>query len=93
MNRRSLMLVGVFVLLLFLVSCLPQKPLTDEELEAELTKLTPEEREVLVKDLESGDGALAGQASARTIPSRVKNVPKIRIIDAINNLPVPVPEP
>jgi len=46
---------------MFLVSCAP--PLTDEELEAELAKLTPEEREQLLADLESKEsGALAGNA-------------------------------
>jgi len=38
--------------------------MTDEELEAELAKLTPEEREELVKHLEAKEsGALSGQAS------------------------------
>ena len=40
------------VLVLFLVSCVPQQ-VSEEELAAELAKLTPEEREALMKDLTS----------------------------------------
>jgi len=50
--------------------------MTDEELEAELAKLTPEEREQLLADLESKEGgALAGQASRAKYVSKVS--PKV----------------
>src|SRR3989344_234574 len=63
--RKILVISSVLVIFVFLVSCVPQQPLTDEELQAELTKLTPEERAELLKDLEGKeDGALAGQAVA-----------------------------
>ena len=79
---------------LFLVACVPQKPLTDEELKAELSKLTPEEREALLKDLESKEGgAFAGQA----IRSRYSKIspkaagrfaitPKTQVRSVIENL-------
>jgi len=55
---------------MFVVSCAP--PMTDEELEAELAKLTPEEREQLLADLESKEsGALAGQAVNYAIKTKV----------------------
>ncbi|MDO8511403.1 MAG: LamG-like jellyroll fold domain-containing protein [Nanoarchaeota archaeon] len=69
----------LFLLLLFslfLVSCAAQ--MTDEELEAELAKLTPEEREALLKDLENEKGAFAGQAIAK-YSSKLAGVPKERI--------------
>lgn len=66
--KKILVLGSLLVMFLFLVSCAPQEPLTDEELKAELAKLTPEEREELLKDLEAKEGgALAGQAYARKI--------------------------
>ncbi len=53
--------MSLLVMFMFLVSCAPQ--ITDEELEAELAKLTPEQREELLADLESkGNSAFAGQA-------------------------------
>ena len=65
------LLISVLLILIFLVSCAPQ--LTDEELEAELAKLTPEEREELLADLESKEsGALAGKGSA----DRLTTTPK-----------------
>lgn len=55
------LLISVLLILIVVVSCAPQ--MTDEELEAELAKLTPEEREELLADLEAKEGgALAGQA-------------------------------
>src|SRR3989344_932663 len=64
--RKILVISSLLVMFMFLVSCAPQQPLTDEELQAELAKLTPEERAELLKDLESKeDGALAGQAVAK----------------------------
>jgi len=69
--RKSMMLFSLFVIiLLFLVSCAPEKPLTDEELSAELSKLPPEELEaVTAKD----SGALAGKARVQlTDPNLIK---------------------
>ncbi|MBU0470514.1 MAG: carbohydrate binding domain-containing protein, partial [Nanoarchaeota archaeon] len=51
------------------VSCVPEQSLTDEEIKAELAKLTPEERDALLKDLENENGALAGQAMAKRFSS------------------------
>jgi|SRR3989344_1829674 len=59
--RKIFVAISLLIIFIFLVSCAP--PLTDEELQAELAKLTPEEREQLLADLESKEGgALAGQA-------------------------------
>lgn len=77
MRNKILLLISVFVIFMFLVSCVPQQQLTDEELKAELEKLTPEEREALVKDLESQkSGALSGQA-IRAKTYAVKISPKV----------------
>ncbi len=58
---KKTIVIGLLVLFMFLVSCAPQ--ITNEELEAELAKLTPEQREELLADLESkGNSAFAGQA-------------------------------
>src|SRR3989344_7785399 len=63
---KTSLLISVLLILIVVVSCAPQ--ITDEELEAELAKLTPEEREQLLADLESKEsGALAGQAVAKRI--------------------------
>lgn len=56
------MLISVMVTLLFLVSCAPEKPLTDEELQAELAKLSPEELEAVTAE---DKGALAGKATQK----------------------------
>ena len=65
--KKILVIGSLLVVILFLVSCAPQ--MTDEELEAELAKLTPEEREALIKDLETQEkGAFAGQAVAKYSP-------------------------
>jgi|SRR3989338_7344098 len=66
--RKLLVVCSLLIMLVFLVSCAPEAPLTDEELEAELAKLTPEEREQLLADLEAKDsGALAGKGYASAI--------------------------
>lgn len=85
MRNKILLLISVFVVLLLVVSCAP--PMTDEELEAELAKLTPEEREALVADLENKEGgALAGQAVSASIAAKYKistkvaTVPKAKVI-------------
>lgn len=50
---------SLIVVVVFLISCAPQ--MTDEELEAELSTLTPEEREELLADLEAKENVpLAG---------------------------------
>ncbi|MBU0470185.1 MAG: hypothetical protein KKA62_05675, partial [Nanoarchaeota archaeon] len=54
----------ILLIFLLVVSCVPEQSLTDEEIKAELAKLTPEERDALLKDLENENGALAGQAMA-----------------------------
>src|SRR3989344_5939653 len=60
--RKIILFISMLVMFTFLVSCAPQE-LTDEELEAELAKLTPEEQAELLNDLEAKEGgALAGQA-------------------------------
>ena len=71
---------------MFLVSCVPQQPLTDEELKAELSKLTPEERAQLLKDLDNKEGgAFAGQAIASKyrVSSRVRQTSTSRIKDVL----------
>ncbi|MEK6939394.1 MAG: hypothetical protein AABX31_01580 [Nanoarchaeota archaeon] len=92
--RKIFVISSLLVMFLFLVACVPQKPLTDEELKAELSKLTPEEREALLKDLESKEGgAFAGQA----IRSRYSKIspkaagrfaitPKTQVRSVIENL-------
>ena len=60
MKNKMLLLLSMIVVLLFVVSCAP-KELTDEELEAELSKLTPEELEVVTAE---DSGAFAGMAKA-----------------------------
>src|SRR3989344_4069232 len=63
MMKKLLILVSMLVMFLLIVSCAPQE-LTEEELDAELAKLTPEEKAALLEDLESTEGgALAGQVS------------------------------
>src|SRR3989344_8661003 len=68
--RKIILFISMLVMFTFLVSCAPQE-LTDEELEAELGKLTPEERAELLNDLEAKEsGALAGQASYRVFTEK-----------------------
>ncbi|HLD79367.1 MAG TPA: DUF4215 domain-containing protein [Candidatus Nanoarchaeia archaeon] len=84
--KKLLILVSMLVMFLLVVSCAPQE-LTDEELDAELAKLTPEERAELLADLEAKEsGALAGQASkeftakyARKISPKVLRVSTIKL--------------
>ena len=82
----------------FLISCAPQ--ITDEELEAELAKLTPEQREELLADLESkSNSAFAGQAvkvrqdsiSKYGISKAASTAPTTRIKTAVNKLLTQVP--
>lgn len=62
--RKIIVIMSLLVAFLLLAACAP-KPLTDEEVKAELTKLTPEQRQQLLKDLESDEsGAFVGQAVA-----------------------------
>lgn len=69
MRKKILVLFLFLVMFMFLVSCAPA--LTDKELEAELSKLTPEQREELLKDLEAKEsGALAGQAYAKSFAEK-----------------------
>jgi len=68
MMKKLLILVSMVVMFLLIVSCAPK--MSDEELEAELGKLSPEELEAVTAE---DDGALAGQASARlTDPNLIK---------------------
>ena len=61
--KKVLILISMFVMFLLVVSCAPQE-MTDEELQAELAKLTPEERAELLADLDAKEsGALAGQGT------------------------------
>ncbi|MBI4147207.1 hypothetical protein HY494_00990 [Candidatus Woesearchaeota archaeon] len=91
--RKRFLLLFLLVSILFLVSCVPQQ-ISDEELAAELAKLTPEEREALVKDLENEKGAFAGQAiKSAKYGATVAKAPVAQIKVAIKNLPVPVPNP
>ncbi len=86
---KKIIVISLLVIFMFLVSCAPQ--ITDEELEAELAKLTPEEREQLLKDLES-KSAFAGQAvkqKAATKYGLSKNATvasKAQITKAVNKL-------
>ena len=86
MKNKILWLVSVLVILLFLVSCVPQQ-VSDEELEAELAKLTPEQKEALVNDLENENGALAGQAIAAKYGATIAKIPAARVKDAITKAP------
>src|SRR3989344_5339394 len=74
--RKISLLISISLILIVVVSCAAQ--ITDEELEAELAKLTPEEREQLLKDLENEKGAFAGQAIAK-YSSKLAGVPKARV--------------
>ncbi len=87
------LLLSLLVFILFIVSCVPQQ-ISDEELQAELAKLTPKEREALMKDLENEKSALAGQAvRSAKYGATIAKVPAAQVKIAIKNLPVPVPEP
>ncbi|MBI4147265.1 DUF4215 domain-containing protein [Candidatus Woesearchaeota archaeon] len=59
MKNKILLLVSLFVILLFVVSCAPK--MSDEELQAELSKLSPEEREAVMAE---DSGTFAGMAKA-----------------------------
>ena len=59
MKNKSLFLISMFVILLFVVSCAPK--MSDEELQAELSKLSPEEREAVTSE---DSGTFAGMAKA-----------------------------
>ncbi len=81
---------------MFLVSCAPQ--ITNEELEAELAKLTPKQREELLADLESKEGsAFAGQAVRQEstikygISKAASMAPTTRIKTAVNKLSAQAP--
>src|SRR3989344_6973679 len=74
--RKISLLISISLILIVVVSCAAQ--ITDEELEAELAKLSPEEREQLLADLENEKGAFAGQAIAK-YSSKLAGVPKARI--------------
>ena len=60
MMKKLLILVSMVVMFLLIVSCAP-KELTDEELEAELSELTPGELEAVTAE---DSGAFAGMAKA-----------------------------
>src|SRR3989338_876332 len=83
----------VVLILIVVVSCAPQ--MTDEELEAELAKLTPEEREKLLADLESKEsGALAGQAYSAAVakyklPAKVATVSKAKVVLIAKKITLP----
>src|SRR3989338_4898894 len=65
--KNKVLLVSVIVTLLFLVSCAPK--MTDEELEPELSKLSPEELEAVTAE----DSALEGKARTKlTDPNLIK---------------------
>ncbi len=89
---------GLLLLSLLLTSCSLEEPISDQELEAELAKLTPEERQALLEELESQeDGALAGQASGTAnkykVPLKVTRASPVRVRTAINRIKVPPSEP
>jgi len=87
------LLISVVLILIVVVSCAPQ--MTDEELEAELAKLTPEEREELLADLESKEsGALAGQAYSAAVakyklPAKVATVSKAKVVLIAKKITLP----
>lgn len=64
---------------ILLVSCAP-----DPELEAELAKLSPEERQQILEEKESG--ALSGEASAQKYSSRIANANAAQIKAAMKKL-------
>ncbi|HLD79366.1 MAG TPA: YCF48-related protein [Candidatus Nanoarchaeia archaeon] len=67
MKTKILLLMSLAVVLLLVVSCAPK--MTDEELEAELSKLSPEELEEVTAE----DSALAGKARTKlTDPNLIK---------------------
>ncbi len=59
MKNKSLFLISMFVILLFVVSCAPK--MSDEELSVELSKLSPEELEAVTSE---DSGTFAGMAKA-----------------------------
>src|SRR3989344_3063908 len=64
--RTSFILFSLMIISLVLISCTP-----DPELEAELAKLSPEEREQILQEKEQG--ALTGEASAQKYGSKIAN--------------------
>lgn len=59
--RKIVLLSSLLVVILFLVSCAPREQMSDEELEAELSGLSPEELEAVTAE---GSAAIAGMAKA-----------------------------
>ncbi|MDP3697965.1 MAG: serine hydrolase domain-containing protein [Nanoarchaeota archaeon] len=93
---KILVAILLLIMFMFLISCAPTKPLTDEELKAELAKLTLEEREQLLADLESKEsGAFAGQAIraksyAKKVSPRIVTVTPQQIQDlALKDITLP----
>lgn len=89
--KKIIVISSLLVMFMFLVSCAPQ--ITNEELEAELAKLTPEQREELLADLESkGGSAFAGQAVRQEstlkygISKAASTAPTAQIKTAVNKL-------
>ena len=91
--RKILIVSLLLVIFMFLIACAP-KPFTDEELKAELSKLTPEERAQLLKDLDNEEGgAFAGQAIRTRYPSisanaasRIAATPKAQVQAVVSSL-------
>ncbi|MEK6905313.1 MAG: hypothetical protein AABX24_02830 [Nanoarchaeota archaeon] len=86
---KKIIVISLLVIFMFLVSCVPQ--MTDEELEAELAKLTPEQREELLADLESkGNSAFAGQAVAKKYgSSKISSANVQQMKSMLENMSVP----
>ena len=70
--RTSFILFSLMIISLVLISCTP-----DPELEAELAKLSPEEREQILQEKEQG--ALTGEASAQKYGSKIANADAAQI--------------
>lgn len=90
--KKLLIFISMLALFLLVVSCAPK--MSEEELQAELAKLTPEEREELLADLEAKEsGALAGQAVKAKyvgkVSAKLLTVKPALVRQAITTLPTP----
>ncbi|MDP3698785.1 MAG: CARDB domain-containing protein [Nanoarchaeota archaeon] len=69
MKNKMLLSLSIIVVLLFIVSCAPK--MSGEELSAEISKLSPEEREAVIAE---DDGALAGNARANPAVAKFRSL-------------------
>ena len=68
MKNKMLLFLSIVVVLLFIVACAPK--VSDEQLENDLSKLSPEEQDALLKQAESSNAAAGNAVATRYSASK-----------------------